>query len=106
MPEMYFQVRWPDGETQRCYSPSTVIADFLSPGTAYPIGDFVERSRRALGIASDRVRDKFGFACSAAADQLAEIEEIAARYRASPLQAVTVETITMATTGGRQVTRP
>lgn len=30
MPEMYFHVRWPDGETQRCYSPSTVVEDYLT----------------------------------------------------------------------------
>ena len=109
MPEMYFQVRWPDGETQRCYSPSTVIADFLASGTSYPIADFVERSRRALGIASDRVRDKYGFACSAAADQLAEIEQTAARYATATATGtgtaagevtVTVEAITVATAHG------
>jgi uncharacterized repeat protein (TIGR04042 family) len=27
MPELYFHVRWPDGVTQRCYSPSTVLED-------------------------------------------------------------------------------
>jgi len=34
MPEIYFRVRWPHGEIQRCYSPSTVIEEFSSSGTA------------------------------------------------------------------------
>lgn len=32
MPEMYFDVRWPDGPTQRCYSPSTIVRDCFAPG--------------------------------------------------------------------------
>jgi uncharacterized repeat protein (TIGR04042 family) len=36
--------------------------------------------RTALHMASERVRAKFGFACSMALDQLAAIEEIAATF--------------------------
>ncbi|GAA1378306.1 MSMEG_0570 family nitrogen starvation response protein [Catellatospora chokoriensis] len=96
MPEMYFLVRWPDGAIQRCYSPSTVIEDFLAPGAVYPLADFVERSRQALGIAGDRVRAKYGFACGSAADQLAQIEATAAGFGSVPEAAVTVEAITRA----------
>ena len=48
MPEMRFFIRWPDGKTETCYSPSLVVKDFLSPGKTYPLADFVERSRSAL----------------------------------------------------------
>jgi uncharacterized repeat protein (TIGR04042 family) len=90
MPEMYFRVRWPDGETQRCYSPSTVVEDFFSPGTAYPLADFVERSRRALTIADERVRQKYGFGCAGATTQLADIEAGAAAFASVPGAVVTV----------------
>ena len=30
MPEMRFRIRWPDGSTESCYSPSLVVKDFLS----------------------------------------------------------------------------
>jgi uncharacterized repeat protein (TIGR04042 family) len=90
---MYFRVRWPDGETQRCYSPSTVIEDFFSAGTAYPLAEFVDRSRQALGIASERVRAKYGFACTSASGQLAEIESTAAAYTSVPDASVTVEAL-------------
>ncbi|HZZ12206.1 MAG TPA: MSMEG_0570 family nitrogen starvation response protein [Paraburkholderia sp.] len=81
MPVMHFRIQWPDGDEANCYSPSLVISDFFTPGEAYALDDFVERSRQALGIASERVREKYGFACSAALDQLAQIERDAERFR-------------------------
>lgn len=82
MPEMHFRVRWPDGSEERCYSPSLVIHDYFQPGAAYPLPDFLQRSREALRIASERVRARYGFACSAALDQLARLEERAAQFGA------------------------
>ncbi|EHP90822.1 MSMEG_0570 family nitrogen starvation response protein [Methylorubrum extorquens] len=79
MPEMRFHVRWPDGRQESCYSPSLVVKDFLTPGESYALDDFVEKSRTALNIASERVREKYGFACSSAMDQLARIEAAAKR---------------------------
>ncbi|BEP63753.1 MSMEG_0570 family nitrogen starvation response protein [Variovorax sp. V213] len=80
MPVMHFHVRWPDASETRCYSPSRVVQDFLEPGERYGLDDFLRRTREALGIASERVRARYGFACSQAMDQLAEIERIALRF--------------------------
>lgn len=80
MPEMHFRVRWPDGSEECCYSPSLVIHDYFEPGLAYPLPEFVRRSREALQIASERVRAKYGFACSSALDQLARIEARASDF--------------------------
>ena len=80
MPEMRFKVLWPDQTECLCYSPSLVIKDFLEPGQRYPLDDFVNRSREALNIASERVRQKYGYACSSAMGQLADIEATAARF--------------------------
>lgn len=77
MPEMHFHVRWPDGRREACYSPSLVVKDFLSPGESYAVDEFVEKTRTALNIASERVREKYGFSCSSALDQLARIEAAA-----------------------------
>lgn len=90
MPVMHFQVRWPDASETRCYSPSSVVRDFLAPGQRYALDDFLQRSREALGMASERVRAKYGFACSQAMDQLAEIEHIAARFAGTADAEVTV----------------
>jgi len=80
MPEMRFRVRWPDQSESLCYSPSLVIKDFLEPGQSYPLEEFVSRSREALQIASERVRQKYGYTCSSAMSQLADIEAVATRF--------------------------
>ena len=90
MPEVRFTVRWPDASETRCYSPSLVVQDFLAPGERYALDDFLRRTREALGIASERVRAKYGFACSQAMDQLAEIERIATRFTGTADAQVTV----------------
>jgi uncharacterized repeat protein (TIGR04042 family) len=90
MPEMIFQICWPDGITEQCYSPSLVIKEFLSVGETYPVLEFLQRSRTALTIASDRVREKYGFACSRAMGQLARIESGAKRFDATTAGGVTV----------------
>ncbi|UUX97004.1 MSMEG_0570 family nitrogen starvation response protein [Aquabacterium sp. J223] len=84
MPEMHYRLRWPDDSESLCYSPSLVIKDFFVPGTAYPLPDFLRRVREATHIASERVRAKYGFACSAAAGQLQAIEDQADRFSGRP----------------------
>ena len=84
MPVMHVRVQWPDGTEANCYSPSTVVGEFFAAGESYALSEFVERSRKALHIGSERVREKYGFACSAALDQLAQIEEQAQRFATHP----------------------
>jgi uncharacterized repeat protein (TIGR04042 family) len=83
MPEMLFHIRWPNGVTEQCYSPSLVIKEHLAVGESYTVADFMQRSRIALTIASDRVRERYGFACSRAMGQLARLQSTAARFDAS-----------------------
>jgi len=84
MPEMRFHIRWPDGTVEACYSPSLVVKDFLVPEQTYPVAEFLELSRTALTLASDRVFAKHGFPCPRAIGQLKRIESTAARFAASP----------------------
>lgn len=88
---MIFVVRWPDGATTNCYSPSLVIEDYFVPGREYALGDFVERARTALGIASERVEQKFGMPCSRAAAELARIEATASGFAHDAAARVRVE---------------
>jgi uncharacterized repeat protein (TIGR04042 family) len=88
---MRFLIRWPDGRAESCYSPSLVVKDYLAPGETYPLADFIERSRAMLNIASERVRAKYGYACSSAMDQLARIETTAAAFAHLPDARVTVD---------------
>ena len=80
MPEMRFHIRWPDGTPEACYSPSLVIKDYFAVGTDYTLADFLERSRTALRIASERVRAKYGTPCGRALAQLARIETAAGAF--------------------------
>jgi uncharacterized repeat protein (TIGR04042 family) len=75
MPEVIFTIQLPDGTLKECYSPSTVVCRYFQPGDEMSVADFLNRSRTALGAAAERVRAKFGFSCSSAAEQMARIEE-------------------------------
>ncbi len=77
MPEMRFNIRWPDGRRDSCYSPSLVVKDHLAVGQCYELSDFLVRCRTALAIASERVRARYGHPCGFAQAQLAEIESSA-----------------------------
>jgi len=74
MPETTFTAELPDGTFQPCYSPSAVVKKYFTPGQVVPAGEFVRLSRAALSEASERVRQKLGFSCTAAAASLADIE--------------------------------
>jgi len=81
MPERHFQVQWPDGLLETCYSPSSTIENYLSEGKKYPLKQFLDLSDQALNEASERVRQKYGYACSSAMDQLKKINNRALTYR-------------------------
>jgi uncharacterized repeat protein (TIGR04042 family) len=84
MPEIRFQIQWPDGSQDSCYSPSLVVKDYFVPGSEYALDDFVERSLTALKIANDRVQVKYGSPCGLAIGQAREIEAKASRFRQFP----------------------
>jgi uncharacterized repeat protein (TIGR04042 family) len=94
MPELYFQVRWPDGAVEECYSPSTIIRESLASGEVYGLADFLARSRDGLSRASERVRAIYGTPCSRALGQLARIEAACRGFASVENAEVTVLTIT------------
>lgn len=77
MPEVVIQIRWPDGVVQRGVSPSRAIERSLVQGGRYPREELMRRLRDGLAAASDRVRERYGMACTAASQQLAEFEAAA-----------------------------
>ena len=81
MPEVRFQIEWPDGVQETCYSPSLVVKDYFEPGVAYSLTDFLVKSQTALTIASDRVAAKYGFPCGQALGQLQQIEAKVQHYQ-------------------------
>ena len=91
MPEMTFAVRWPDGRESTHYSPSLVMHDFLTVGARYPVSDFVGRTSEALALASERVRAKFGFACTSAMQSEQTITTAASAYADGHVEVVAME---------------
>lgn len=80
MPEMSFAVRWPDGRVEECYSPSLVVHDHLAAGATYTVTELTDRAARAMATASDRVRERYGFACTSAAATVEQVRRSAASY--------------------------
>lgn len=86
MPEMKFDIRWPSGEVTRCYSPSLVVGELLE-AREYPLFELLARVRAGLTIGAERVRLKYGYYCSAALEQLEQIERAAKKFAPeSPVQ--------------------
>ncbi|GAB4369192.1 MAG: MSMEG_0570 family nitrogen starvation response protein [Elainellaceae cyanobacterium] len=90
MPEIRFQIQWPDGTQETCYSPSLIVKDYFTVGQNYELTDFVDRSRTALQQASDRVMAKYGMPCGMALRQLHQIEMKAEQYDQLPAPIVKV----------------
>lgn len=84
-------MRWPDRSTSECYSPSSVVKEYLRAGASYRLDEFLSLARSALDAASERVRAKYGYACSRAADELSRIEAEARRHAAGADARVTLE---------------
>ena len=84
MPVVHFEVVWPDGKTEACYSPSSVIKEHFVEGEIYPLNNFLTVCETALNAASARVGERFGFACSSAMDQLSVIKTRCASFENIP----------------------
>jgi|AntRauTorcE11898_2_1112593.scaffolds.fasta_scaffold15093_2 uncharacterized repeat protein (TIGR04042 family) len=80
MPAIHFSVTWPDGESARYYSPSTTVRHHLSEKT-YQQSEFHSAAETALNAASERVRETFGYSCTAASAELDKITQKLAELR-------------------------
>lgn len=83
MPEVVLQLCWPDGEASRFYSPSTVVYKFLQPGDTLSVAELEKKGLAALREASERVRARYGFACTRTDEEALKLRQSIARYSAS-----------------------
>ncbi|GAA4082351.1 MSMEG_0570 family nitrogen starvation response protein [Zhongshania borealis] len=74
MPAVNFTVSWPDGETREYYSPSTIVHQYLKAGVSYSQAEFAELCQHTMTQASERVRQRYGFACSASSAELEKLQ--------------------------------
>ncbi|PSP13071.1 MAG: MSMEG_0570 family nitrogen starvation response protein [Cyanobacteria bacterium SW_11_48_12] len=84
MPETHFEIEWPDGSQESCYSPSSVVKKYFSADREYLLGEFIALSRTAFQTASDRVQAKYHLPCSKALGQLQHLEQTATKYNNLP----------------------
>lgn len=74
MPSVNITIKWPNGKISDFYSPSTIVYEFFKKGQQYSGIDFLAQAEKALNAASERVRVRYGFACSSAMDTLSQIQ--------------------------------
>ncbi|MFM7265365.1 MAG: MSMEG_0570 family nitrogen starvation response protein [Cyanobium sp.] len=80
MPEVLLDLEWPDGHRTRFYSPSTVVLQHLPPGSELSVAELREAGLRALVEASERVRARYGFACTRTDEEAASLQRLTAGY--------------------------
>lgn len=80
MPEVHLTLEWPDGSTSELYSPSTVILQRLRPGQSLAVSALRTQGITALLEASERVRARYGFACTRTNEERLKLESMANRF--------------------------
>lgn len=80
VPEVHLNVEWPDGRNTVLYSPSTVILNYLQPGQSLAVAELTSRGKEALRLASERVRARYGFACTRTDEEERQLLHTAAAY--------------------------
>jgi uncharacterized repeat protein (TIGR04042 family) len=83
MPEVVLELRWPDGEASSFYSPSTVVYEFLKPGDRLSIAELEQKGLAALSEASERVRARYGFACTRTDEEALKLRKRVAKYNST-----------------------
>lgn len=80
MPEVHLTLEWPDGSTSELYSPSTVILQRLRPGQSLTVSALRIQGMAALQEASERVRARYGFACTRTNEERLKLECLVTRF--------------------------
>ncbi len=83
MPITYVHIEWPDKQKDQIYSPSSVIENYFKIGDSITVNDFLKKNNEALAEASERVRKKFGYACTSAQAESHRIKEKSDEYESS-----------------------
>ena len=91
MPQIIFQLNLPDGKKKSLYSPSTVILDYLKPGDSLKMSDFKSLAIQALHEASEKVRARYGFACTRTLEEEEKILSWIANYDPDQLISISKE---------------
>ena len=83
VPEVFFEIEWPDKKVSTHYSPSRIVGEYFQKGQRLTVEDLVRTSSKALQHASERVEARYGFTCAGARESLDEILGIASAYEST-----------------------
>jgi putative flavoprotein involved in K+ transport len=93
VPTVDIRIRWADGTVQDGESPSRAIEKYIVAGAVYPRDELRRRLADGLQAASDRVRERFGMACTAAMAQAEEFEAAIVAHGGGPESLSRVELV-------------
>ena len=93
MPSVNFTVKWPNGQSSHFYSPSTIVYEYFQQGQQLAGQEFLKQAEQALNAASERVRARYGFACSSAMDSLNRIQTQAKELALKPEDTIEITDI-------------
>lgn len=85
VPEVHLTLQWPDGLSSQLYSPSTVILEHLPPGEQMTVAQLQSRGIEGLHRASERVRARYGFACTRTDEEALKLRQSLSVYRSDQL---------------------
>lgn len=83
MPVTYVHIKWPNKQTDKIYSPSSVIEEYFNVGETLGVNEFLLKCNEGLAEASERVRKKFGYACTSAQAESLRITTMGKTFEAS-----------------------
>lgn len=83
MPVTYIHIELPDQKKDKIYSPSSVIREYFNPGEIHSIDNFLTICSKGLNEASERVRQKFGYACTSAIAESQRMNTVCKNYDTS-----------------------
>ena len=105
MPTVDIRIRWSDGTVQDGESPSRAIERFICGGAMYPRDELRRRLTEGLQAASDRVRERYGMACTAAMAQSRQFEAAALAHGGGPDSPARVELVRVSPPAPRRAPR-
>ncbi len=83
MPVTYVHIELPDHKKDQIYSPSSIIQEYFNPGEVLSVDTFLTICTKSLNEASERVRQKFGYACTSAMAESQRINTLCQNYDTS-----------------------
>lgn len=80
MPVTHVYIKWPDSTEDKVYSPSSIVKSYFAKEQEVTINEFNAICNTSLNEASERVIQKFGYACTSAMAEIQRIQNLCKKY--------------------------